>query len=296
MSISESVSSVIRNKKHKLASSISAVSLMVALSSILPGMSHAWRLGDEIPDLPAAQSTRGEIKLHELIEREQKYVVLFSHPQDFTPVCTTELAAVHNIKPELDKLGAIAIALSVDSLANHEEWMKDILAEAKSTDATLNFAVISDESLEIAKQLDMLPADALTATQRTPKDNKTARTVFIIDKDKKIQWMMTAPMTTGRDFEHILWTLKALKLTTEKQVATPANWKPGQEVIALPGKSDEEVSAMLKNVRTVDLPSGRNYLRFGTLPEDVKDEEVPLKDEDLEELQNQLMDEDRAEL
>lgn len=269
MSISESFSSVISHQKRRFAGCIPAAALVVALSSTLPGVSHAWRLGDVIPDF-SAQSTGGEFKLHDLIDKEQKYVVLFSHPQDFTPVCTTELAAVHNLKPEFDRLGAIALGLSVDTLANHTEWEKDILAFAQSTDTKLNFPIISDEDLTIAKALDMLPAEASQAMVRTPADNKTARTVFIIGPDKTIRMMMTYPMTTGRNFGEVLRVLDAIAKTDTRKLATPVDWKPGDKIVVLPGMSQKDAEASFKDVKMVDLPSGKRYLRFATLPEDAE--------------------------
>ena len=279
MSISESVGSVFRNKKRLMTGCVSAATLLVAMSSALPGRSYALKLGEPVPDFEAI-STEGNFKLHELIEKEQKYIVFFSHPRDFTPVCTTELAEVHNLKPVLDSLNAMAIGFSVDSLANHEEWQKDILSVARTKDEKLNFPLISDETLEISKLLDMLPAEAEAGAERTAKDNKTARTVLIIGPDKGIRMMLTYPMTAGRDFAEIVRVLHAIVRTDTRQVATPANWEPGDDVVVLPTMSKEDAEAILKNVRTVELPSGKDYLRFGTLPED---EEAESEEEEGEE-------------
>ena len=278
MSISESIGSVIRSKKSKVAGYVSAATLLVSLSSALPGTSYALNLGDVIPNIDAI-STEGDFKLHEFIENEKKYIVLFSHPQDFTPVCTTELAVVHNLKKDLHLLNAIAIGFSVDTLANHEEWQKDILKVAGSTDDKLNFPLISDETLELSKQLGLLPAEAQTGAARTAKDNKTARTVFIIGPDKTIRMTLTYPMTAGRNFDEVLRILEAIVMTDNRKAATPANWEPGDDIVVLPGTSQEDAEASFKNVRTVELPSGKGYLRFATLPEDAEEEDDTNKTE-----------------
>lgn len=292
MSISASIGFVIGSKKRKLAGYVSAATLLVALSSALPGKSYALKLGEVIPDFPAI-STKGDFKLHQLIEEEQKYIVFFSHPRDFTPVCTTELATVHNLKSVFDQLNAIAIGLSVDTLANHEEWQKDILKVAGADDDSLNFRMVSDETLEIAKLLDMLPADAQTGVERTAKDNKTARTVFIIAPDKTIKMMLTYPMTAGRNFDEILRVLTAIVLTDTRKAATPADWEPGDDIVVLPGMSQEDAEANFKNVRTVELPSGKGYLRFATLPED--DAEADEVKEQLKEEQDKTDDDEGGE-
>lgn len=291
MSISESFSSVVRLKKRKLSGYVSAATLLVALSSAIPDKSYALRLGDNFPDFPAI-STKGDFKLHQLIDEEQKYIIFFSHPLDFTPVCTTELAAVHNLKADFDQENAIAIGFSVDTLARHEQWQKDILTHANSKDEELNFRLVSDETLEIAKLLDLLPADAQTGAERTAKDNKTARTVFIIGPDKTIRMMMTYPMTAGRNFDEILRVLRAIKLTDEREVATGEGWEPGDDIVVLPGMSQSDAEAKFKNVGTMTLPSGETYLRFATLPEDddAEEFEVPLENE-----QDKVAEEDEKE-
>ena len=282
MNISESIGSLIRSKKSNVAGYVSSAALLLALSSALPATSYALKLGEVIPDFEAI-STDGDFKFHQLIEREQKYIVFFSHPQDDTPVCTTELAAVQNYKKQLDELNAMAVGFSVDSLANHEQWVKDILKVARSKDEKLNFPLISDETLVIAKLLDMLPAEAQAGVERTPKDNKTARTVFIIGPDKTIRMMLTYPMTNGRGFDEIMRILEAIVLTDSRKVATPVNWQPGDDIVVLPSMSQEEAEASFKNVRTEELPSGKGYLRFATLPEDdakADEAEQQLRDEE----------------
>ncbi len=266
MSISDSIGSAIVHRKRKLSGFVPAATLLIALSSTVSEKSYALTLGDEIPDFPAI-STQGDFNLHQLIEEENKYVVFFSHPQDFTPVCTTELAAVHNLKSDFDQLNAIAIGFSVDTLARHEDWEKDILKYAGSKDEKLNFRLVSDENLDIAKRLDLLPADASNGVQRTPKDNKTARTVFIIGPDKTIRMMLTYPMTAGRSFDEILRVLEAIVLTDRVGVATPAGWEPGDDIVVPPGMDDSQ----FRNVRSETLPSGGTYLKFATLPEDDDD-------------------------
>ena len=192
------------------------------------------RINDEAPDF-TAQTTEGTIRFHDWIG--DGWVVLFSHPKDFTPVCTTELGTVAGLKPEFDKRGCKVLGISVDGVSNHEKWSKDIEA---SQGHAVNYPLIGDPELNVVKLYDMLPADAGdTSEGRTPADNATARSVFIIGPDKKIKATLTYPMSTGRNFDEILRLVDSCQLTATKMVATPANWKQGNDVIILPSVSDE---------------------------------------------------------
>jgi alkyl hydroperoxide reductase subunit AhpC len=170
---------------------------------------------------------------------------LFSHPKDFTPVCTTELGYMAKLKPEFDKRNAKIIGLSVDPVANHEKWAKDI----EETQGTApNYPMIGDPELKIAKLYNMLPADEPgTSEGRTPANNATVRSVFIIGPDKKIKLMLTYPMTTGRNFDEILRVLDSMQLTAKHKVATPVNWKQGDDVIIVTAVSDEEAKGLFKS-------------------------------------------------
>lgn len=192
------------------------------------------RINDTAPDFKTA-TTEGEISFHDWIG--DGWALLFSHPKDFTPVCTTELGTVANLKPEFDKRNVKLIGLSIDGVSDHEAWSKDI--EAHSGTA-VNYPLIGDPDLEIAKLYDMLPADAGdTSEGRTAADNQTARSVFLIGPDKKIKVNLTYPMTTGRNFDEILRIVDSVQLTAKEQVATPANWSQGDDVIIVPSVSDE---------------------------------------------------------
>ncbi len=192
------------------------------------------RINDTAPDFKTA-TTEGEISFHDWIG--DGWALLFSHPKDFTPVCTTELGTVANLKPEFDKRNVKLIGLSIDGVSDHEAWSKDI--EAHSGTA-VNYPLIGDPGLEIAKLYDMLPADAGdTSEGRTAADNQTARSVFLIGPDKKIKVNLTYPMTTGRNFDEILRIVDSVQLTAKEQVATPANWNQGDDVIIVPSVSDE---------------------------------------------------------
>ena len=198
----------------------------------------ALRINDEAPNF-TAQTTEGEIDFHEWIG--DGWCVLFSHPKDFTPVCTTELGAVAGLKGEFDRRNCKTIGISVDGVSDHEKWSKDIEA---SQGHALNYPLIGDPSLEIVKRYDMLPGDAGdTSEGRTPMDNATARSVFIIGPDKRIKATLTYPMSTGRNFAEILRLVDSVQLTAKEQVATPANWEQGDDVIILPAVSDEAARA-----------------------------------------------------
>jgi len=192
------------------------------------------RINDEAPDF-TTDTTEGSISFHDWIG--DGWALLFSHPKDFTPVCTTELGTLAKLKPEFDRRGVKLIGISVDGVSDHEKWSKDIEAHAGTA---VNYPLIGDLQLEIVKLYDMLPADAGdTSEGRTAADNQTARSVFLIGPDKKIKVNLTYPMTTGRNFDEILRIVDSVQLTAKEQVATPANWQPGDDVIIVPSVSDE---------------------------------------------------------
>ncbi|MGR4068767.1 peroxiredoxin [Halomonas sp. LR3S48] len=193
------------------------------------------RIGDTAPDF-TAQTTQGTLNFHEWIG--DSWCILFSHPKDFTPVCTTELGYMARLKPEFDKRNTKIIGLSVDPVDNHAAWSKDI----EETQGTApNYPMIGDDKLEVAKLYDMLPAEEPgTAEGRTPADNATVRSVFIIGPDKKVKAMLVYPMTSGRDFNEVMRLLDSIQLNAKHTVATPVNWRPGDDVIIPPAVSDEE--------------------------------------------------------
>ncbi len=194
----------------------------------------ALSLGSEAPDF-TTETTEGSISFHDWIG--DGWCLLFSHPKNFTPVCTTELGAVAKLKPELDKRGVKAIGLSVDSVPDHVAWSKDI---EETQGAAVNFPLIGDENLTVAKLYGMLPADTSGGAEgRTAMDNLTVRNVYIIGPDKRIKLMLTYPMATGRNFDEILRVIDSVQLTANHQVATPANWSHGDEVIIVPAVSDD---------------------------------------------------------
>jgi thioredoxin-dependent peroxiredoxin len=191
------------------------------------------RIGDEAPNFQV-ETTQGRIDFHQWIGNG--YAVLFSHPKDFTPVCTTELGYMARIKPEFDKRNTKIVGLSVDPVDDHQRWAKDI----EETQGTApNYPLIGDPELKISKLYDMLPAEA-TPGKRTAADNATVRTVFVVGPDKKIKLVLYYPMTTGRNFDEVLRVLDSIQLTAKHKVATPANWKPGQDVIIAGSVSDED--------------------------------------------------------
>ena len=194
----------------------------------------ALRLGDTAPNF-TAQTTEGPIDFHEWIG--DSWAVLFSHPKDFTPVCTTELGYMASIKPEFDKRNVKVIGLSVDPVENHARWSTDI---ADATGHAPNYPMIGDTDLAVAKLYDMLPAaTAGTAEGRTAADNMTVRNVFVIGPDKKIKLIIVYPMGTGRNFDEVLRVIDSMQLTANYSVATPANWKDGDDVIIVPALNDE---------------------------------------------------------
>jgi alkyl hydroperoxide reductase subunit AhpC len=187
------------------------------------------------PDF-TAETTQGTVRFHEWIG--DGWAVLFSHPKDFTPVCTTELGYVARLEPEFAKRNCKVIGLSVDRVSDHEAWSKDI---EETQGRRVNYPLIGDPELKVAKLYGMLPAEAgETCEGRTPADNATVRSVFLIGPDKKIKAMLIYPMTNGRNFDEVLRLLDSIQLTARHPVATPANWKPGEDVIIAPAVSNEE--------------------------------------------------------
>ena len=216
------------------------------------------RLNDTAPDF-AAETTEGPIRFHDWIG--DGWAVLFSHPKDFTPVCTTELGAMAGLAPEFAKRGAKILGISVDPVESHVKWKADI---AQATGQAVGYPLIGDPTLAVAKLYDMLPAAAGDSCEgRTPADNATVRSVFVIGPDKKIKLILTYPMTTGRNFDEILRALESLRLTARHQVATPAQWKPGEDVIVTAAVSDAEAEARFGGFTRV-LP----YLRTTAQPVD----------------------------
>jgi alkyl hydroperoxide reductase subunit AhpC len=193
------------------------------------------RINDEAPDF-TAETTHGRITFHDWIG--EGWAILFSHPKDFTPVCTTELGYMAGLKEEFDKRNCKIVGLSVDPVDDHSRWAKDI---EETQGHAVNYPMIGDPELKVAKLYDMLPAEAGTTSQgRTPAQNATVRTVFLVGPDKKIRMSLTYPMSTGRNFDEVLRVLDSVQLTAKHQVATPVNWKPGEDVIIVPTVSDED--------------------------------------------------------
>ena len=214
------------------------------------------RINDTAPNF-SAQTTQGPIDFHAWIG--DHWAILFSHPKDFTPVCTTELGYMAKIEPEFTKRGAKLIGLSVDPVDNHSRWVADI---EETQGAKVTYPMIGDTDLAVAKLYNMLPADeAGTAEGRTAATNATVRSVFIIGPDKKIKLMLTYPMTTGRNFDEILRVIDSLQLTAKHSVATPVNWKHGQDVIIVPSLSDEEAKKKFASWTTI-----KPYLRVTKQP------------------------------
>jgi alkyl hydroperoxide reductase subunit AhpC len=216
------------------------------------------QLGETAPDFEA-ETTEGRIKFHDWIG--DSWVVLFSHPKDFTPVCTTELGYLAKVKPEFDKRNTKIIGLSVDAVDNHSKWAKDI---EETQGAAPNYPIIGDPSLEISKLYGMLPASASgDSSTRTPADNQTVRNVFVIGPDKKVKLVIAYPMTTGRNFDEVIRVIDSLQLTAKHKVATPVNWKQGDEVIIAGSVSDEEAKTIYPNGWKAPKP----YLRIVPQPQ-----------------------------
>lgn len=193
------------------------------------------RINDIAPNF-SAQTTQGKIDFHAWIGTS--WAILFSHPKDFTPVCTTELGYMAKIEPEFTKRNCKLIGLSIDPVDRHGDWAKDI---EETQGAAVKYPIIGDTDLNVAKLYNMLPADESGSSEgRTAATNATVRSVFVIGPDKKIKLMLTYPMTTGRNFDEILRVIDSMQLTAKHQVATPVNWKPGEDVIIVPSVSDED--------------------------------------------------------
>jgi len=217
------------------------------------------RINSEAPNFHA-ETTQGPIDFHQWIG--SGWAILFSHPKDFTPVCTTELGYMAGLKPQFDKRNTKIVGLSVDPVTNHSKWAKDI---EETQGHAVTYPMIGDPELKVAKLYDMLPAEAAgTAEGRTPADNATVRSVFIIGPDKKIKAMLTYPMSSGRNFDEVLRLLDSCQLTAKHNVATPVNWRPGQDVIIPPSVSDEQAKQKF--------PAGwktlKPYLRVVAQPRD----------------------------
>jgi thioredoxin-dependent peroxiredoxin len=216
------------------------------------------RINDVAPDF-TAETTQGSIHFHEWIG--DGYAVLFSHPKDFTPVCTTELGYMAGLQPEFAKRNTKIIGLSVDPVTSHSKWASDI---QETQGHAVNYPMIGDPELKVAKLYDMLPADAGdTSEGRTAATNATVRTVFVIGPDKKIKLTLSYPMSTGRNFDEVLRVLDSIQLTARHKGATPVNWKPGGDVIILPAVSDEEAKQKYVNGWKAPKP----YLRIVSQPE-----------------------------
>jgi alkyl hydroperoxide reductase subunit AhpC len=215
------------------------------------------KIGDVAPDF-MAETTEGRIKFHDWIG--DSWAILFSHPKDFTPVCTTELGYMAKLKPEFDKRNTKVIGLSVDPVDDHSRWANDI----KETQGTApNYPMIGDSDLNVAKLYDMLPAALEGGSKgRTAADNMTVRTVFVVGPDKKIKLMLVYPMTTGRNFDEVLRVIDSLQLTAKHKVATPVNWKQGDDVIIAGSVSDEEAKQKYPDGWKAPLP----YLRIVPQP------------------------------
>lgn len=214
------------------------------------------RINDIAPDFEA-DTTHGRIAFHEWIG--EQWAVLFSHPKDFTPVCTTELGYMAKIEPEFTRRNAKLIGLSTDTVAHHGEWARDI---EETQGAAVKYPMIGDADLAVSKLYNMLPADEVGADGRTAVANATVRSVFIVGPDKKIKLMLTYPMTTGRNFDEILRVLDSIQLTARHKVATPVNWKPGDDVIISSAVSNEEAATRFPGFKTI-----KPYLRTTRQPD-----------------------------
>ena len=215
------------------------------------------RISDTAPDFEV-ETTVGPIRFHDWLG--DSWGILFSHPKDFTPVCTTELGTMARLKPEFERRNVKILGLSVDPVDNHRRWSKDI---EEATGTAPNYPMIGDPDLKVAKLYDMLPADAGDSSDgRTAADNQTVRTVYVIGPDKKIKLALAYPMSTGRNFDELLRVIDSLQLTAKHKVATPANWHLGEDVIIIPAVSDEEAKTRFpKGWRSV-----KPYLRYVEQP------------------------------
>lgn len=216
----------------------------------------ALRINDTIPNM-SLTTDKGEISLHDWVD--DSWAVIFSHPKDFTPVCTTEFSAVAQLAGEWASRNTKVLGVSVDGVEDHVKWKEDI---EKVGGAKPDFAIVADDGLEMAKAFDMLPSEYVLPDGRTPADSATVRSVFIIGPDKKLKLSMTYPMTVGRNFAEILRALDALQTSARENIATPANWALGQDVVVPVAVSDEDAIAKYGAIET-KLP----YLRMAKLPE-----------------------------
>jgi alkyl hydroperoxide reductase subunit AhpC len=215
-------------------------------------------IGDDAPDFEA-ETTEGKIRFHEWLGGS--WGVLFSHPKDFTPVCTTELGYMARIKPEFDRRNVKIIGLSVDPVENHKGWSKDI---EETQGYAPNYPMIGDPQLQVAKLFGMLPAGAGTTSEgRTPADNQTVRNVYVVGPDKKIKLVISYPMTTGRNFDEVLRVIDSLQLTAKHKVATPVNWKHGEDVIIAGSVSDDDA----RKTYPQGWKSPRPYIRIVPQPQ-----------------------------
>lgn len=215
------------------------------------------RINSEAPNF-TTETTQGTINFHEWIG--DGWAILFSHPKDFTPICTTELGYMAGLQQEFAKRNCKIIGISVDGVGDHDKWSKDIQQYSGNA---IGYPLIGDPALEIVKLYDMLPENAGdTSEGRTPADNATARSVFVIGPDKKIKAMLTYPMTTGRNFDEILRLLDSIQLTAKEQVATPVNWKQGEDVVIVPAVTDEEAKKKYPGGWEQPLP----YIRLVSQP------------------------------
>jgi alkyl hydroperoxide reductase subunit AhpC len=217
----------------------------------------ALRINSEAPDF-TAETTQGRIRFHEWIG--DGWAILFSHPKDFTPVCTTELGYMAGLKSEFDRRNCKILGLSVDGVSDHERWARDI---EETQGHRVTYPLVGDPTLAIAKAYDMLPAEAGTAAGgRTAADNATVRSVFVIGPDKRVKAMLTYPMSTGRNFDEVLRVLDSCQLTAKHKVATPVNWRQGEDVIIVPAVSDEEA----KKTYPAGWRAPRPYIRIVPQP------------------------------
>ena len=215
------------------------------------------KIGDTAPDFEA-QTTEGPIRFHEWLG--DSWAVLFAHPRDFTPVCTTELGYMASIKPEFDRRIVKIIGLSVDPVGDHEQWARDI---EETQGAALNYPIIGDADFNVSKLYGMLPPDTSgDAGDRTPMDNQTVRNVFVVGPDKKIKLILVYPMTTGRNFDEVLRVIDSLQLGAKHKVSTPAQWQPGDDVIITGSVPDEEARELFPD----GWEAPRPYIRIGPQP------------------------------
>ena len=229
----------------------------MSTATVTPATSTVPRINDTAPNF-TAETTQGTINFHEWIG--DGWAILFSHPKDFTPVCTTELGYMAKIEPEFTRRGVKLIGLSVDPSESHQRWLADI---EETQGAKVNYPIIADHDLKVSKLYNMLPAEEPgTSEGRTPTTNQTVRSVYVIGPDKKIKLTLTYPMSTGRNFDEILRVVDSLQLTAKHKVSTPVNWKPGEDIIISGSVSDEEAKTMFPE----GWRSPKPYIRIAKQP------------------------------